>query len=243
MARQLFKLTGILTLASTLFFAQVVSATDLQPYEAVYLTKARGFKVHLKRRLQIQDSKITLTVDAKRFWFGMHESSELIDHGDGQLCTVKYVHDRSGSGNEHDKDLVFNWTNNTVHDLLHPERAPLSVEFPSYDKLGFQVQMRLDMLLRPDEPEYKYTVSNAIRNRQYTFTRIGEEVLKTPLGKLRTAKFQRTGDDDERVVFVWVALDWQFLLARIDETKKPGGKTVRLELEKATIAGKPVTGL
>lgn len=228
---------------SLFFFIQSTFATELQPYEAVYGTKARGFKIRLKRRLQIQEAKITLTVDAKKFWFGMHEFSELIDQGDDQLHTVKYVHDRRGSGNEHDKDLIFNWTDNTVLDLLHPDRAPLAIEFPSYDKLGFQAQMQLDMLRNPDEPQYRYNVTNGIRNRQYTYTRMGEEILQTPLGEIRTAKFQREGDDDEREIFVWVALDWGFLLVRVDETKKPGGKTTRLLLEKATIGGTRVTGL
>lgn len=243
MATGLVKLSIILALVSIPGLAHSASAANLQPYEAVYQTKAKGFRVHLKRQLQIQGSKITLTVDAKKFWFGMHEASELLNAGDGQLSTVKYLHRRKGSGHDHDKDLVFNWTDATVLDLLRPHEAPLAVEFPSYDKLGYQVQMRLDMLLKPDQPEYKYSVTNAIRNRQYTFTRIGEEVLQTPLGKLRTAKFQRTGDDDEREIYIWVALDWDFLLARIDETKEPGGKTTRLELEKATVGGIRVTGL
>lgn len=233
----------ILTVLVSLLSMRGAIACNLQPYEAVYETELSGFDVNIKRRLQRKDSLIIVTVDAKRFMFAVHETSMLLDEGDGLLRSRSYEHKRKGLTHKHDKDLVFDWTDTTVVDLLKPDRNPLPVEEPSYDKLGYQTQMRLDLIRNPGLQHLEYAVTNGVRNRTYTFDLLGEELLDTPLGKLRTLKFNREGDDDDREVVVWVALDWGFLLVRIDQTKEAGGKTERMVLKSAKIAGKKVVGL
>ena len=237
------KLTHLLTLILVLGITQVGLAANLQPYEAVYKSKLNGFNVKVKRRLLLQDDGLTISVDVKKFWFGMHESSVLIYQNDGKLYPTTHAHKRHGTSHEHDKNLVFDWTDNTVVELLEPERNPLPVASPSYDKLSYQTQMRLDLMHDPDLLHIEYCVTNGVRNRTYSFDRLSEQVLTTPLGQLNTIKFERTGDDDDRQVFVWVAPDWDYLLVRIDQTKIPGAKTEHLVLERATIAGRNVKGL
>ena len=226
-----------------LFCTQSILAAELQPYEAVYKTSAKGFNVNVKRRLEVHGARITISNSAKRFFFGMRESSVLLLREDGQLSPVTHEHKRRGVSRKHDKELVFDWQENTVRDLLKPERAPLAVENPTYDKLSYQTRMRLDLIRDPDMQYCEYSVTNGIRNRIYSFERMGEEILKTSLGNLRTIKFKREGGDDDRQVSVWVAPDWGYLLVRIDQTKERGGKTERLILKSAILAGKKVVGL
>jgi len=225
----MFGLIKFIVLILALGTAKGLLAADLQPYEAVYENKQKGFNVHVNRRLQIRQNE--------------DEKSVLLFHEDGPLYPVTHVHKRRGTSHEHDKDLVFNWTDNTVIDLLEPGREPLPVDKPSYDKLSYLTQMRLDLKRDPQLQYIEYWVTNGIRNRVYTFERLSEEVLETLLGKLNTIKFRRGGDDDNREVFIWVASDWDYLLVRLDQTKERGGKTERLVLESATVAGKTVNGL
>jgi len=238
----MIKLRSLCALMMTLGIAQAGYAADLQPYEAVYASKLKGFNVHIKRRLQLRQDQITVSVDVKKFWLSLHESSVLDFHDNARLYPDSYVHKRRGMSREHDKKLVFNWDDDSVIDLLKPQREPLPVDEPSYDKLSYQTQMRLDLLRNPDMQHVEYCVTNGIRNRVYSFQRLSGEVLDTPLGKLNTIKFKREGDDDDRLVYVWVARDWNFLLVRIDQTKS-GGKTERMMLKRARIAGQKVEGL
>ncbi|MFQ5633763.1 MAG: DUF3108 domain-containing protein [Gammaproteobacteria bacterium] len=233
----------ILTLVVLLILPGAVPAADLQPYEAVYKTRLRGFDVNVKRRLTVQDSRVTVSVDAKRFLFRIHESTVLQELDDGRLSSVTYEQRRKGLSRKHDKQLVFDRTENSVVDLLEPDRPPLAVGSPIYDKLGYQAQMRLDLMRNPDLKLAQYAVTNGVRNRTYTFDCVGEEIIDTPLGKLRTLKFERRRDDDERQVAVWVASDWDYLLVRIDQTRKPGAKTERLMLKRAKIGDRQVVGL
>jgi len=226
-----------------LLCVQACLACDLRPSEALYKTNVNGFSVKVTRRLNIQGAKITVSVDARKFLFGVHETSILVDHGNGLISPVRYEHKRRGLSHRHDKELVFDWTANTVRDLLHPDRETLGVPNPGYDKLSYQTQMRLDLLCDPDAQELEYAVTNGIRNRTYIFHRLGEEVLDTPIGSLRTIRFAREGGDDDRQVVVWVAPDWGFLLVRLDQTREPGGKVERLMLRRAKVAGRVVEGL
>jgi len=237
------KFGALSALILTLAIAQGGLAAEFQSYEAVYSSKLKGFNVRVKRRLQVQGDSMIISVDVKKLWFGLHESSALQLHDDGRLYPGTYVHKRRGTSHEHDKDLVFDWNENSVIDLLEPGREPLPVEKPSYDKLSYQTQMRLDLARDPNLKHIEYSVTNGVRNRIYSFDRLSEEVLDTRLGKLNTIKFERKGDDDDRQVFVWVAPDWDFLLVRIDQIKDRRGNTERLMLVRATIAGQNVEGL
>jgi uncharacterized protein DUF3108 len=237
------KLSTLFALLLMLGITESGLAADLQPYEAVYASKLKGFNVQVKRSLKVQGDEVSVTVKVKKFWFGLHENSVLRFRNDDRLYPSTYLHKRRGMSRDHDKDLVFNWSDASVIDLLHPEREPLPVEKPSYDKLSYQTQMRLDLMRNPDMQYVEYCVTNGFRNRIYSFHRLSAEVLETPLGKLNTIKFKREGDDDNRQVFVWVASDWDFLLVRIDQTKETGGKTERLLLKRANFAGRKVAGL
>lgn len=237
------RLVHTLLLVFTLVCSQAILASELQPYEAIYKTSASGFKVNVKRLLEVDGSRITISNSAKRFFFGMRESSVLQLHEDGHLSALTHEHKRRGVSRKHDKELVFDWQENTVQDLLRPARTPLTVENPTYDKLSYQTRMRLDLIRNPDLHYCEYRVTNGVKNRVYSFERLGEEILKTPLGDLRTIKFKREGGDDDRQVSVWVAPDWDYILVRIDQTREQGGKTEQLMLKSAKIAGRKVVGL
>ena len=219
------------------------SAAELKPYDAVYSSKLKGFKVRVKRHLQVENDKLTVSIRIRKLWFSLAESSVLEFHDDGRLYPATYSHKRRGTSHDHDKELVFDWAECTVIDLLKPARNPLPVDKPAYDTLGYQAQMRLDLMHDPELQHAEYSVTNGFRNRVYSFYRLSEEVLDTPLGKLNTIKFERAGDDDGRQVFVWVAPDWDYLLVRIDQVKKPGAKAERLLLLRADIAGRPVEAI
>jgi len=218
-------------------------AAGLRPYQAVYESKLRGFNVHIKRRLEIDDTGITVRIDARRFMYAIHERSQMSYVGESVLRSLSFMHDGKGFGNEHDKNLVFDWSNHTVRDLLAPEREPLAVADPCYDKLGYQTQIRLDLMRNPELQKVEYEVSNSIRNRVYTIVRMGAEVLETPLGKLDTIKFKRVGNEQDRELFMWFAPAWDYLLVRMDQTKKPGGKVQQLIIKSGRIEGQPITGL
>jgi len=215
----------------------------LQPYEAVYETELNGMNVRVKRNLQIEGSRITVTNEAKRFLFGVRETSVMTLEDNGTLSSLTHEHKRKGLSHKHDKELSFDWTVNTVTDSLEPDREPLPVDYPAYDKLNYLTKMRLDLIRNPDMEHGEYNVTNGVRNRVYSIDRVGEETLKIRMGDIRTIRFNRAGDDDEREVVIWVAPDWDFLLVRVDITKKPGDDAEKMILKSAKLDGRKVVGL
>jgi hypothetical protein len=139
--------------------------------------------------------------------------------------------------------LQFDWSAKQVRDLLIKNHKPLSVDFPTYDKLSYQPQFRLDLITRPLAQRYEYRLASHKRVKLYAYDFVAEETIDTPLGKLRTLKFERDLGDKERQDFIWFARDWDYLVARIDHFKTPDAKPDRSLIQSASIGGKQVVGL
>lgn len=218
-------------------------AAELKPYSAEYKSVVSGFNVDLQRELVQQGSQFTLSMKMKKLFFSVKEKSVFEVGQNAVVKAISYQHMRSGVSKRHNTDLQFDWQANQVRDLLIKKHKPLNVDFPSYDKLSYQPQFRLDLLSKPLARRYEYRLASSKRVKLYTYDFVVEETIDTPLGKLRTLKFQRESGSKKRKTVIWFAKDWDYLVARIDHVKAPGSKPDRLLIQAATIDGKRVVGL
>ncbi len=220
-----------------------VLASELKPYEAEYEAEISGFDVKLQRQLQRDGEQYSLSMSMKKLWLGIEEQADFAIDSNNIVKTAVYSHIRSGVSKKHNTDLRFDWHARQVTDRLIKNHKPLSVEFPTYDKLSFQPQFRLDLINKPLQKRYEYRLASYKRVKDYAYDFVAEETIDTPLGKLRTLKFERDLGDKERQDFIWFARDWDYLIARIDHVDEPGDKPDRTLISSATIDGKKVVGL
>lgn len=218
-------------------------ASELKPYVAEYEAKISGFNVNLHRQLVRDGAHYTLSMNLQKLWLGIEEQCVFAIDPNGIVKTATYSHIRSGVSKKHNTDLRFDWNTRQVTDRLINSHEPLSVEFPTYDKLSFQPQFRLDLISKPLQKRYEYRLASNKRVKLYAYDFVAEETIDTPLGKLRTLKFQRDFGAKQRQDFIWFAKDWDYLIARIDHLDEPGDKPDRTLLNSATIDGKQVVGL
>ena len=68
---------------------------------------------------------------------------------------------------------------------------------------------------------------------------IGEEVIETPVGPLKTIKASRVRDSRNRQSTFWLALDYDFMLVRFQQIEADGDG-FELFLREAEFAGKPI---
>ena len=111
------------------------------------------------------------------------------------------------------------------------------------DQLSYQVAIRQAFI---DNNEIESTFSfgivdgDAIEFQEYRL--VGEEIISTPLGELNTLKLERVREaSDERVTEIWLALEWDFLLTRIEQFNSSGLR-ISLELKSAVLDGTTVRG-
>jgi hypothetical protein len=111
------------------------------------------------------------------------------------------------------------------------------------DQLSYQVAIRQALIDNTEnETNFLFGIvdGDAIHMQEYRL--VGEEIISTPLGELSTLKLERVREaSDERVTEIWLAIEWNFLLTRIEQLNSSGLR-ISLELKSAVLDGNTVRG-
>jgi hypothetical protein len=222
--------------------AVAAALPGLKSYEAVYQSKIKGLSVKMHRKLVIAGDTMSLSMKASKLMFAINEESLMLVQ-DGKLLPRRFIHKRKGLGERHNKDLIFDWEENVVRDQLKPERAPLPLVAGTQDKLSYHALFRSLLLSEPRKERYEFPVTDGKRDKLYAFDFIGEETIELPFGKVKTWKFKRDRGNSDRQTYIWFAIDWDYLLVRVDQIERKGEKPESMLLRSATLDGKKVTAL
>lgn len=233
----------ILSVLFVVVFAPLSAYSNelVEGYTAEYQAEIKGLNVRMQRSFTVAGDQAKIEMKAQKLIFKISESSTLQIQNNGVLRVQSYKHNRRNLGERHNRDLLFDWQANTVSDALRPEQDALALEFPVYDKVSYQEQFRLDLIKNPLQTRFEYQTTDGKSIKMYSFDRVTEETIETPLGKLSAVKFKRDrGPNSSRETYIWFAKDLGYLLAQLDQIKD--GKRERLVLRKANINGKQVNG-
>jgi hypothetical protein len=226
-------------------------ASTLRPFNAVYTADYQGMPVRAKAVRELQagpDGVWTFTSSAKALFASIQEASEFHLRS-GNIEPASYHYKRSGLGRARKNRIDFDWRGGTADGERSDGRTwQLELAGGTQDKLGYQLQMRLDLLAAQVSrqegqpwPTLRYQIADGRRLREYLFEVAAEEVVTTPVGQLNTIRLERVRDRDDRTSTVWLALDWDFLMVRFEQREEKSG--FDLSLKNATIEGRPITGL
>ena len=144
---------------------------------------------------------------------------------EGQLRPVAYSYARSGGDKEKSEKHLFNWQNNKVSSSTPDGNKEQDLKTGLLDKLLYQLAM---MEVTEPEAGLSYDLIDGTTLKTYQFEFQGEETLSTPLGKLKTVKFQRirTKDDEsKRSTILWCAPSLHYLPVRVDNVDRKGHLT------------------
>lgn len=192
--------------------------TTILPFEAHY--SAQWNKVPLKgvavRKLTFnENNQQEFSFNAKTLAAKIQESSQF----SWQRCSPKpsaYLYERKGLL-KRKKTLLqtFNWENQQVTSNSGKKSSSFHLPEHSTDKLSYQLAIRCD--LKHGSTALDYQVVDKKRIKQYSFKIIGEELLETPLGILKTVKVERVRDANERQTFLWFAKELDYLLVKLEQ--------------------------
>ncbi len=219
------------SLLIVLLFTPLISATELQPYYAEYRGEYQGLPVNAKgiRQLtQRNDGSYELTSSASAMFMNIEESTvfELIN---GQVVPSAYHYERKMLGKKKQEAVSFDWQTMTASH----EGTTSTLTNGTLDKLGYQLQLRLDVAQHLSAQNHQQTLSYLIadeeKRRDYTFSFIGEEILSTPAGDLKTIAVERYREDKNRRTTVWLAIDHDLLLVRLKQEEPDKGFELNLE--------------
>ncbi|MDX9874615.1 MAG: DUF3108 domain-containing protein [Spongiibacteraceae bacterium] len=222
-----------------LLIAQGVSALD--PFEASYTSKYGVLSASGSRSLEPgEEGTWLLQHNARLLLVTVAEQSRFrIDKG--VVVPLDYAFTNPLSSNR-SQSLHFDWERQEVTELNRDSRLALTPRL--YDRLSYQVQVKLDICADPaafQSADYQFVDRDRVKS--YRVSRVKEEVLTTDVGPLRTLRLRQVRADkqDDEPTYMWVAIDWQCLLVRLEQQED--GKVLSLRLKSARVGNQPVHGI
>ncbi|MEY3220485.1 MAG: hypothetical protein RIT27_1842 [Pseudomonadota bacterium] len=127
------------------------------------------------------------------------------------------------------KKVVFNWAENTAQSIENKKQWALSLQPSTVDFLLSQIAL-MQSLGIGKRGDQNYFIADEDEIKAYTIQFEKEEILETPLGKLKALKFIRRAKNPQRYSSLWCAVDLKFLPIRIEHTE-PNDQTVTAEIK------------
>ena len=235
-----------LALSGLLSFACLAQDSELSEFSAYYRANTNGLRGNAERHLvQLSENlyRLNTSLEAKMIAIkiGDLEQSSEFSINDGIIVPHNYNYLVTGITHE-SQTVSFNWDAGVALSTEDDESWSLDIETGILDQLSYQAALALELdQIRQEDIEFQLVDGDRIETHRYHI--MGPERLETPLGYLNTTKLERIREgNSERKTFIWLADDWEYLLARIEQVN-PGGLRIELELENALLGGQQVTPL
>lgn len=220
-------------------FAWVAQAVSAPPtFETSYSAKLYGFNVTANSRLSpLPNGNYEYTFNADSMVGKVTEKTEVSwDTKEQRILPQHYIYQRKSVGKDRNEELVFDWAANKVTNVKSGKIQELDATKNFQDSLSYQVQLSQDLIA--GKKQFEYSVTNGRKIKQYKFEIIGEEILNTPLGDVKSVKVKRTRDKSDLVTYAWFAKDFQYLLVRLQQEEN--GSAYTIYISKASINGKAI---
>lgn len=235
--------TGYWLLAVALFASLGISAAvkaQPQVFDNEYKTRLYGFNITVTNRLSQGENGIYDMLFRFDSMLGSITETTQVkwDNSNKTVVPQHYVYKRRGLGKNRDADLRFDWNKKTVANHVEKSQWQMAIVDKVQDKLSYQLQLQQDFL-NSNTTSVTYQIADGGHLKAFKFEKVGEEVLKTPLGDVATIKIKRSREEDDRVTHAWLAPKWSNLLVRLEQIEK--GDSYIIDITKASLNGKAIT--
>ena len=228
-----------------------------KPYSATYTARWNGFNLQGDRSLKkMADGSYILNMSTKHFLAGIIEETRFRTDAKGNIIPTHYSYHRTGFGGGHDSRIRFDWTTRIAASEVPSDTWEVPLKEAVFDKLSYQVQMRTALMqdhnkemqdrnkeiqdrnkeIQDRNKEMHFVLLDKGKFKKYDFKPLGEELIDTPYGKIKTIKIRRERSNNKRETLLWLAPEWDYLLIKL--TQAEDGKRSELLLKKANLDGK-----
>ena len=240
-----FVITILTTTAITSLHAQ-----DVAEYSARYQASANGVSAIAQREfIKINDNSYRLQIRLLAEIAGQQlaklEQTSEIAFINNSFQPLSYSYMLSGISTEAHA-INYNWEAKLALSRRDEESWSIDLNGAVWDQLSHQFALRQIFVNKKAETnsgEHEFLLIDGDEVEIHRYTVIGEEILITTLGSLSTVRLERIQEDSEtRKTSIWLAKDWGYLLARIEQINDSGLR-IEFDLENAVLGGKQVEAL
>jgi hypothetical protein len=215
-----------LLLAACLLLASLAQANNDPkpfPFMVTYATSLNGMPlgIDLHMRMAAAENGLwQLALDARSRMMKYHESS-LFRWEDCRAEPVRYRFDFSGFSVDRKLWLDFDHEKKTASG--ESRKGPITFAFPDdvTDELGLSFAARCQLLRGANEVTYNTATTKGMRTLTYRI--VGQEKLKTPLGKFDAIRVERKREAGEkRRSTLWLAPSLGYIMIKMEHVEKLG---------------------
>lgn len=233
---------------SSLSSPSLSQTAALSSYTADYQAQANGLSATARRSLErdadgaFRLSNFLEATLAGQSLASLQQSSEFSLQA-GRLVPQSYSYQLSGVSRA-SHAIAYNWDAAVAISSEDGDNWRLPLHDGVVDQLSFQAALSLALMEDSETRDsFAFDIIDGDEIDRHEYRLVGEELLATPLGELNTLKLEKVrAADDERVTEIWLAIDWEFLLARLEQVNGSGLHIV-LELREAELDGEAVTAM
>lgn len=233
-------------ITSIMLAKTALADTPLQEFSAYYEASTNGMRGNAERHLiQTGDNayRLNISLEAKMAGISIGDLEQASEFTlvDDRIQPQNYSYLITGITTEN-QSISFNWDALLALSVEDEQSWNVDLQSGVLDQLSYQLALARDLQSGPQEVlEYQLIDGPAIESHRYQV--LGEEILHTELGPLNSIKLARIREDDSgRQTLIWLATDWNYLLARIEQIN-PSGLRIELSLQNALLAGEQITAL
>lgn len=236
----------ILALPALMLLFSSAFTAELEEFSAYYQASTNGMRGNAERHLvKMADGsyRLNTSLEAKVAGINVGDLEQVSEFNleDGRIVPSGYQYLVTGITTEN-QTIRFNWDALMARSSEGEQSWNVELTPGVLDQLSYQLALARDV---GDnwQSEYEYELIDGGEIESHRYRLIGEEVLQTPLGPLNSVKLERVREADSgRQTIIWLARDWNNLLARIEQIN-PSGLRIELDLENALVNGEQVTPL
>ena len=217
------------------------TATTLPPYEATYTTKLRGIKINGIRKFEsTANNSYKVSWKAKALWMRLNEWSEFELIDGKRIRPISYHYTRKGLGTDKPIHILFDWDNMLINASKGDKKHQFPLEPNTLDRLSYQVQMQIDLLINPESEQLNYTIANHDKLAHYAFNFEQQEEIETELGKTLSKVFKREKKD--KTTRIWLSSEQFYVPVKIEQTEDKQSSVIAIKHWKSK-ADKSTKGL
>ena len=201
------------------------------PFEATYTLYSTGTRIATMQR------RLSRSEDGRYLYESKTDAAGLLalfrkDHitersvwefAESGPRSRSYLYERSGGSADRTVQVSFDWASGFITNTVNGSTWQMPLQPEMMDKLLYQLAIMFD--LESGKESLHYIIADGGKTKIYRFYRLGEEVIDTPLGRLRTVKLQRDKPNSRRDSTLWCAIGLHFLPVKVENVEKSGKVT------------------
>ena len=207
--------------------AAASTAPPPRPFRAAYSASYNGMAIATVRTFKAEGEGYLLATRASNFLGSIGEEEVLTFADDGSVLSGSYSYQRAIFGNKRKELTTFDRDTGRVTNTYKKRTVEIPLQDALYAPLGYQLQLRRDLMAGHREFHYRVVSRGKIRDYRYTIK--GAETLDTPLGKIATLVLERERDTDERQTFLWLAKNYDYLPVKLVHSEDGDTHTMLIE--------------